>query len=82
LDARSSNILFKPMQLGGARDGRDPRPLRQQPGGDPVKVASRLQGLTKSLGCEVLMSEEVYGRPGDLRNASDRAARLQARFGR
>ena len=52
------------MQLGGARDGRDPRPLRQQPGGDPVKVASRLQGLTKSLGCEVLMSEEVYVQAG------------------
>ena len=32
--------------------------------GDPVNVASRLQGLTKSLVCEVLMSEEVYARAG------------------
>ena len=32
--------------------------------GDPVNVASRLQGLTESLGCEVLMSEEVYVRFG------------------
>jgi adenylate cyclase len=32
--------------------------------GDPVNVASRLQGLTKSLSCEVLMSEEVYARAG------------------
>jgi adenylate cyclase len=32
--------------------------------GDPVNVASRLQGLTTSLGCEVLMSEEVYVRAG------------------
>jgi adenylate cyclase len=32
--------------------------------GDPVNVASRLQGLTKSLGCEVLMSEEVYAQAG------------------
>jgi adenylate cyclase len=28
--------------------------------GDPVNVAARLQDLTKPLGCEVLMSEEVY----------------------
>jgi adenylate cyclase len=32
--------------------------------GDPVNVAARLQDLTKSLGCEVLMSEEVYTRAG------------------
>jgi adenylate cyclase len=28
--------------------------------GDLVNVAARLQDLTKSVGCEVLMSEEVY----------------------
>ena len=28
--------------------------------GDPVHVAARLEALTKSLSCEVLMSEEVY----------------------
>jgi adenylate cyclase len=32
--------------------------------GDPVNVASRLEALTKTLGCEVLMSEEVYERAG------------------
>ena len=32
--------------------------------GDPVNVAARLQDLTKALGCEVLMSEEVYARAG------------------
>jgi adenylate cyclase len=32
--------------------------------GDPVNVAARLQDLTKALGCEVLMSEEVYERAG------------------
>ena len=32
--------------------------------GDPVNVAARLQDLTKPLGCEVLMSEEVYSRAG------------------
>ncbi len=32
--------------------------------GDPVNVASRLQDLTKPLGCEVLMSEEVYSHAG------------------
>ncbi|MBV9287105.1 MAG: adenylate/guanylate cyclase domain-containing protein [Hyphomicrobiales bacterium] len=32
--------------------------------GDAVNVAARLQDLTKSLGCEVLMSEEVYVRAG------------------
>ena len=32
--------------------------------GDPVNVASRLQDFTKALGCEVLMSEEVYARAG------------------
>ena len=32
--------------------------------GDPVNVAARLQDLTKSVGCEVLMSEEVYARAG------------------
>jgi adenylate cyclase len=32
--------------------------------GDPVNVAARLEALTKILGCEVLMSEEVYERAG------------------
>jgi adenylate cyclase len=32
--------------------------------GDAVNVAARLQDLTKSLGCEVLMSQEVYTRAG------------------
>ena len=32
--------------------------------GDPVNVAARLQDLTKPLGCEVLMSEEVYSHAG------------------
>jgi adenylate cyclase len=32
--------------------------------GDPVNVAARLEALTKTLGCEVLMSEEVYQRSG------------------
>ncbi|MBV8441529.1 MAG: adenylate/guanylate cyclase domain-containing protein [Hyphomicrobiales bacterium] len=32
--------------------------------GDPVNVAARLQDLTKPLGCEVLMSEEVYVHAG------------------
>src|SRR5271155_5541672 len=32
--------------------------------GDPVNVASRLEALTKTLGCEVLMSEEVYEHAG------------------
>jgi adenylate cyclase len=32
--------------------------------GDPVNVAARLQDLTKSVGCEVLMSEEVYAQAG------------------
>jgi adenylate cyclase len=32
--------------------------------GDPVNVAARLEALTKTLGCEVLMSEEVYERAG------------------
>jgi adenylate cyclase len=32
--------------------------------GDPVNVAARLQDLTKPLGCEVLMSEEVYRNAG------------------
>jgi adenylate cyclase len=32
--------------------------------GDPVNVAARLQDLTKTLGCQVLMSEEVYARAG------------------
>jgi adenylate cyclase len=32
--------------------------------GDPVNVAARLEALTKVLGCEVLMSEEVYKRAG------------------
>jgi adenylate cyclase len=32
--------------------------------GDPVNVAASLEALTKTLGCEVLMSEEVYERAG------------------
>jgi len=32
--------------------------------GDPVNVAARLEALTKTLGCEVLISEEVYERAG------------------
>ena len=32
--------------------------------GDAVNVAARLQDLTKGVGCEVLMSEEVYVRAG------------------
>jgi adenylate cyclase len=32
--------------------------------GDPVNVAARLEALTKTLGCEVLMSDEVYERAG------------------
>ena len=37
--------------------------------GDPVNVAARLQDLTKEIGCEVLMSEEVYERAGFSPNA-------------
>ncbi|HEY1782569.1 MAG TPA: adenylate/guanylate cyclase domain-containing protein [Roseiarcus sp.] len=32
--------------------------------GDPVNVAARLQDLTKVIGCEVLISEEVYEHAG------------------
>jgi adenylate cyclase len=32
--------------------------------GDPVNVAARLQDLTKSFGCEVLISEDVYAQAG------------------
>ena len=32
--------------------------------GDPVNVAARLEELTKTFGCEVMMSEEVYQRAG------------------
>ncbi len=32
--------------------------------GDPVNVAARLEQLTKTFGCEVVMSEEVYTRAG------------------
>jgi adenylate cyclase len=32
--------------------------------GDPVNVAARLQDLTRPLGCEVLMSEEVFAQAG------------------
>jgi adenylate cyclase len=55
--------------------------------GDPVNVAARLQDLTKSFGCEVLMSEEVYVQaglgPDDLPahevDARGREARVKAR---
>jgi adenylate cyclase len=32
--------------------------------GDPLNVASRLQQMTKELGCEAIVSEEVFGRAG------------------
>lgn len=32
--------------------------------GDPVNIAARLQDMTKELGCEVLISEDVYRRGG------------------
>ena len=32
--------------------------------GDPVNVAARVQDLTKQLGCEVVMAEEVYAQAG------------------
>jgi adenylate cyclase len=32
--------------------------------GDAVNVAARLEELTKTFGCEVMMSEEVYQRAG------------------
>jgi len=32
--------------------------------GDPVNVAARLESLTKVIGCEVLMSEDVYEKAG------------------
>ena len=32
--------------------------------GDPVNVAARLEEMTKTFGCEVMMSEEVYERAG------------------
>jgi len=32
--------------------------------GDPVNVAARLEELTKTFGCEVMMSEEVYESAG------------------
>jgi adenylate cyclase len=32
--------------------------------GDPVNIAARLEELTKTFGCEVMMSEEVYERAG------------------
>jgi adenylate cyclase len=55
--------------------------------GDAVNVAARLQDLTKPLGCEVLMSEEVYAqagfRPDDLPahevDARGREATVKAR---
>ncbi|OQW60798.1 MAG: adenylate cyclase [Proteobacteria bacterium SG_bin9] len=37
--------------------------------GDPVNVGSRLEGLTKTLSCEVVISEEVYRTAGLPENA-------------
>ncbi len=50
--------------------------------GDPVNVAARLQDLTKSLGCEVLISEEVYAQAGfDLDDLPGREVEARGREG-
>jgi hypothetical protein len=57
--ARGWDSLTANLDMAAPRSDRrllDP-PNRQRP-------ASRLQALTKSLGCEVVMSEEIYARAG------------------
>ena len=46
--------------------------------GDPVNVAARLEALTKILGCEVLMSEEVYERPASVETTSPPTTSMRA----
>ncbi len=48
--------------------------------GDPLNVASRLQQLTKEIGCEVIVSEEVFERAGvSAAGLAQLAARLRGR---
>jgi hypothetical protein len=62
LDVRRADVLFKPVQLGGARDGHDPRPPSQQPSerdlsgrrllllGDALEKANRAWLASKASG--------------------------------